>query len=285
MKKVIAIVGPTGVGKSDLGIKLAKHYNTEIISGDSVQVYRGLNIGSGKVTIEEMKEVKHHLIDILDPIEDYSVSDFQNYSRELIDKVNVPLIVGGTGFYIKSALFNYEFNAPKRTDIYENLSNEELYNKLVLLNDTNIPDINNRKRLLRRLEILEFGEEPVNKDEPIYDYLIIGLTLEREKLYERINNRVDKMIDSGLVEEVRSFYDKGIRTKSLTSIGYKELYDYFDGLTDLNKAIELIKQHSRNYAKRQYTWFNNQMKTNWIDIEKTDPFTESIKLIDEFLKQ
>ena len=288
MNKVIVIVGPTGVGKTDLSIKLAKYYNTSIISGDSVQVYRSLNIGSGKIKKEEMNGVKHYLIDILDPTDDYSVSDFQKHARRIIDEISnegeLPIICGGTGYYIKAALFDYEFSNEKRTDRYNNLTNEEIYDRLIELKDSHIPDVHNRIRLLRHIEILESKEEPLNKDSPLYDYLFIGLTCDRQKLYEKINSRVDKMIEEGLLDEVKALYDSNIQSKSVQSIGYKELYDYYDGKCTLEEAISLIKQHSRNFAKRQYTWFNNQVHTNWIDIDKEDAFLKAKELIDEFIK-
>ena len=288
MNKVIVIVGPTGVGKTDLSIKLAKHYNTSIISGDSVQVYRSLNIGSGKIKKEEMSGVKHYLIDILDPTDDYSVSDFQKHARRIIDEISnegkLPIICGGTGYYIKAALFDYEFTSEKRTDRYNNLTNEEIYDRLIELKDSHIPDVHNRIRLLRHIEILESKEEPLNKDIPLYDYLFIGLTCDRQKLYEKINSRVDKMIEEGLLDEVKALYDSNIRSKSVQSIGYKELYDYYDGKCTLEEAVSLIKQHSRNFAKRQYTWFNNQVHTNWIDIDTEDAFLKAKALIDEFIK-
>ncbi len=284
MKKIVLIVGPTGVGKTSLSIKLAKHYNTELISGDSVQVYRSLDIGSGKVTEKEKEGIKHYLIDILDPTQDYSVSDFQKASREIIDNMNtLPILVGGTGYYLRACLYNYEFTSNKRTDKYNNLTNEELYNRLLELKDSNIPNINNRIRLLRHLEILESNDEPTKKDEPLYDFLIIGLTCDRDILYDRINSRVDEMIKNGLLEEVKSLYDKGIHSKAVNSIGYKELYDYFDNLTTYDEAVNLIKQHSRNFAKRQMTWFKNQMETHWIDVVKEDPYQKSIELINAFL--
>ncbi|MBP5343309.1 tRNA (adenosine(37)-N6)-dimethylallyltransferase MiaA [bacterium] len=288
MKKVIVIVGPTGVGKTSLSVKLAKHYNTEIISGDSVQVYRSLDIGSGKVTKEETENIKHHLIDILDPTDDYSASDFQANARKIIDiltnKNKLPIICGGTGYYIKAALYDYEFLDEKRSNKYDNLTNEEIYNKLLELNDSTIPDIHNRARLLRHLEILSTREEPKNKDVPLYDALFIGLTCDRDKLYERINIRVDKMIEDGLVQEVKTLYDKNIRSKSVDSIGYKELYQFFDNRLMFDDAVALIKQHSRNFAKRQYTFFKNQLQVSWIDIEKEDPLSKAISLIDEFIK-
>ena len=290
MKKVIVIVGPTASGKTSVSVKLAKELNTEIISGDSVQVYRSLNIGSAKITKEEMEGVKHHLIDILEPTEDYSVASFQSNTRKLIDEITskgmTPIICGGTGFYIKAALYDYDFTKEERHNDYGNLSNEEIRNKLIELNDPEIPDLNNRKRLERHLEIYESGEEvSINKNEPLYDSLIIGLTMDRELLYDRINKRVDKMVEDGLIEEVKSLYDKGIRSNSVLSIGYRELYEYFDGLCSLEEAIDKIKQHSRNFAKRQYTWFKNQMKVEWFDVTKKDYFEDIKSRVIEFIKK
>lgn len=290
MKKVIVIVGPTASGKTSVSVKLAKELNTEIISGDSVQVYRSLNIGSAKITKEEMESVKHYLIDILEPTEDYSVASFQSNARKLIDEITskgmTPIICGGTGFYIKAALYDYDFTKEERHNDYSNLSNEEIRNKLIELNDPEIPDLNNRKRLERHLEIYESGEEvSINKNEPLYDSLIIGLTMDRELLYDRINKRVDKMIEDGLIEEVKSLYDKGIRSNSVLSIGYRELYEYFDGLCSLEEAIDKIKQHSRNFAKRQYTWFKNQMNVEWFDTTKEGYFEDIKSRVIEFIKK
>ena len=287
MKKVIVIVGPTGSGKTELSVKLAKHYNTEIISGDSVQVYKELNIGSGKIKEEEKENIKHHLIDILSVTDDYSVYDFQKNGRELIDSITskqeIPIICGGTGLYIKALLFDYKFKTEKRTNEFDSLSNEELLNKLIELKDKELPDLNNRKKLLRHLEIYSSGDVEISKDVPLYDALIIGLTMDRTILYERINSRVDNMVKEGLIDEVKGLYDKGIKSKALMSIGYKELYQYFDGTISLDEAIENIKKNSRHFAKRQYTWFNNQMNVSWIDVLKEDPLTKSIELIDNFL--
>lgn len=289
MKKVIVIVGPTGSGKTELSVKLAKHYNTEIISGDSVQVYKELNIGSGKIKEEEKENIKHHLIDILSVTDDYSVYDFQKNGRELIDSITskqeIPIICGGTGLYIKALLFDYKFNTEKRTNEFDSLSNEELLNKLIELKDKELPDLNNRKKLLRHLEIYSSGDVEISKDVPLYDALIIGLTMDRTILYERINSRVDNMVKEGLIDEVKGLYDRGIKSKALMSIGYKELYQYFDGTISLDEAIENIKKNSRHFAKRQYTWFNNQMNVSWINALIEDPLTKSIELIDNFLNR
>lgn len=283
MKKVIVLVGPTAVGKTSLSIKIAKRYNLDIISGDSVQVFKGLDIGSAKVTKEEMDGVKHHLIDILNPGDYYSVADFQKNVRELIEKNDVSFIVGGTGLYIKAALYDYNFSGEKRDfDLekkYENYSNEELYEvlKKVDLEASKNIHMNNRKRVIRAIELNGNKSKENNKDIPLYDSLIICLDLPREVLYERINKRVDLMIKEGLLEEVKGLYDKNIR---IHAIGYSELYDYFDGLISLDEAIELIKKNSRHYAKRQMTWFRNQMNAKFFS-----PFDEDkiFKEIEEFL--
>jgi len=289
MKKVICLVGPTAIGKTGLSIELAKKFNMEIISGDSVQVYRSLDVGSGKITKDEMDGVKHHLIDILDPGESYSVSDFQKEGRKLIDEISnkncIPFVVGGTGFYIKALLYNYEFNTDSRTDEFLNLTNEELYSRLQTLNDESIPDINNRKRLLRHLEILTHGDMPNKKDEPLYDFLIIGLTAPREIIYERINKRVDMMVDNGLFEEVNALKDKKLSTGPALAIGYKEIFDYYLNKLSKEESIELVKQHSRNFAKRQLTYFNNQFNIHWIDITKDNPSLKASSIIEDFLNE
>ncbi len=290
MKKVIVIIGPTGVGKSSLAVKIAQKINTEIISGDSVQVYKALNIGSAKIKKEEMNGIPHHLIDIKSLSESYSVFDFQKEARKLIDMISekgeVPIIVGGTGFYIKAALFDYDFKSEKRTNEFDSLSNAELYERLQNLSDPELPDINNRKRLLRHLEIYRKGNTPEKrKDTPLYDILFIGLTMEREKLYEKINDRVDKMIDEGLIEEVKSLYQDNKSGILFEAIGYKEICMYLNNELPLNEAIEKIKKDTRNFAKRQYTWFNNQMEVNWIDVSVNDSFNESMKLVNLFLKK
>jgi len=269
MKKVIVIVGPTAVGKSHIGIELAKLLHTDIISGDSVQVFKGLDIGSGKVTEEEMDGVKHYLLDILEPNQEYSVADFQKESRKLYDKISLPLVVGGTGLYIKASLTDYDFSAPKRdfnnSEKYQDLSNEELY-KILLEKDkeqANIIHPNNRKRVLRAIENAtndNLMSEKNGKDTYLYDPYIIYLNLDREVLYERINKRVDMMFDLGLEKEVKDLYDNGIMPHA---IGYQEFIPYFLGSSSLDDVKEEIKKNSRHLAKRQMTWFNNQMQSHF----------------------
>lgn len=293
---IYVIVGPTGIGKTKLSIALAKHLQTEIISGDSVQVYKELNIGSAKVTEDEMENIPHHLIDILEPTEDFSVALFQELVRGKIHDFEErgldPLIVGGTGLYIKSVLYNYNFTDTKRDNSleekYKDLSNEDLHKILVEKDFVSSKKIhpNNRKRVLQAISRSNSNKVSDNtlKDQKVYDFKIIGLTLERELLYDRINKRVDKMIEKGLIKEVKTLYDKGINGNSVTAIGYKELYEYFDHLVTLDEAIEKIKQKSRNLAKKQFTFFNNQFDIDWIEVDLfnfDNTINEAIKLLEK----
>ncbi len=276
---IIVVVGPTGIGKTKLSISLAKYLKTEIISGDSIQVYKRLDIGSAKVKEEEKEGIKHHLIDFLEPTENFSVALFQKLVREKITEFEkkgmTPLIVGGTGLYIKSVLYDYNFEDTKRDDdveeLYSEFSSEELHNVLKEKDYEASLSIhmNNRKRVLQAISRSEKNKisENNNKDIPVYDFKIIGLTLERDKLYEIINDRVDKMIDDGLLYEVRELFNDGINSNSVSAIGYKELYKYFRAEYTLEEAIEKIKQHSRNLAKKQFTFFNNQFDVNWITVD------------------
>lgn len=281
---ILCIVGPTGVGKTKLSIELAKHYNGIVVNADSMQVYKELNIGTAKVTESEKENIKHFLFDIKEPTEMYTVYDYQKDLRNIIDnnKDKNIIIVGGTGLYIKAGLYNYIFETENNiNNTYDNLTNEELYN-LVLNKDPNTYiHINNRKRMIR---FLNKNETIKDKDKLLYDVKFIGLTTSREILYDRINKRVDDMIKNGLIEEVKSLYNKNIRSKAiLTGIGYKELYDYFDGNISLEDAINLIKQRSRHYAKRQYTWFNNQMDVKWFDVD-FDNFNNTINEVINYIK-
>ena len=239
---IIVVVGPTGVGKTKMSIELAKKYNGIVINGDSMQVYRHLNIGTAKILEDEKEGIPHFLFDIVDPDEMYTVYDYQKDLREILKTYanrNI-IIVGGTGLYIKAGLFNYKFASEDMNDDekYNDLSNEELMNMVLKIDpDTKIHQ-NNRRRLIRRLNQTTVGN---NGNELLYDAVFIGVTTDRENLYNRINKRVDIMIEDGLVDEVKKFYDQGIRSKAImTGIGYKELYDYFDGNISLDEAIDLI---------------------------------------------
>ena len=288
MNRVIVVVGPTAVGKTKISIELAKRYNCEIISGDSVAVYKELNIGSAKPTNSEMQGVKHHLIDVLEPTEKYSVADFQVEARKIMDNNKLSLICGGTGLYVQGALFNYEFEASRR-DLdfgkkYEHLSNDELY-AILLKNDPNIDKEklhpNNRKRVLRALEVLEENGKSIHsynkRNEALYDYFIVYLSMPRELLYERINKRVDIMMNDGLLKEVKDLYDKGIYPHA---IGYQEFIPYFEGAVSLETAVEEIKKNTRHLAKRQETWFKNQMTSHFYNVD-VDNISSTITKIED----
>lgn len=298
MKKVIIITGLTCSGKSDLAINIAKNYNGEIISADSVQIYRGLDIGSAKISKDEMSIVPHHLIDIRDFNEEYNVGDFINDTADALDEIverdKLPIIVGGTGMYIKALVSGYSLGGAKSDikfrDRYERLSQEK-GNQYVwdLLNKID-PDLaskvhpNNIKRVIRYLEIAQNGDQDqVSKtDDSIlkdYDVLLLGIIDEREKIYAKINDRVDLMIDMGLETEVRDLIKRGAtrETHSMNSIGYKEWFDYFEGKIDYDKLIDLIKQHTRNYCKRQLTFMKTIPNIEICTVEQAS------KRIKEFL--
>lgn len=272
---VIVITGPTAVGKTKLSVELAKKINGEIINADSTQVFKNLNIATAKVTENEKENIPHHLFDIKEITEDYTVYDYQIDCRKAIDEIikkgKTPILVGGTGLYIKAALYDYKF-MDEVNDNFDDLTNEEIYVKLKQL-DPNIDiHINNRKRLVRALNYCMNNDKRYSEKEKtnkiLYDTIFIGLTTSRDILYNRINKRVDDMVNSGLLDEAKTLYDSKIRTKAImTPIGYKELFEYFDGLKNLDECLELIKKRSRKYAKRQYTWFNNQMDICWFDVD------------------
>lgn len=276
---IIVIVGPTGVGKTALSIALAKHYNTEIISGDSVQVYQELNIGSAKIKEKDMDNIPHHMIDILLPNEAFSVADYQTRVRAKINELQAknitPILVGGTGFYIKSVLHDFSFEHAYRPEsfdeAYNTLSNETLHDKLHDIDPNSAKAIhpNNRKRVLQALFRAKQGVKRSDQDshhDPVYDYIMIGLTMDRETLYKRINTRVDTMFDKGLIEEVKTLYQTYGETQSLEAIGYKELIGHFKGYYDLDTAKTLIKTKSRQYAKKQFTYFKNQFDAHWLPV-------------------
>ena len=302
MEKVIVVIGPTSVGKTKMGVALAKKLNGEVISGDLMQVYRQMDIGTAKVTIEEMEGVTHHCIDILDPKDQYSVHDFQQTVRKQITEItnrgHVPIIVGGTGLYIKAALYDYTFsemenNHDEINKKYKDYTNEQLYAHLKQIDEESakILHFNNRRRVLRAIEIYEqTGQkksEMINEQEHIclYDAYFVGLTLPRELLYERINLRVDLMMKNGLQGEMESLIKQGLtrENQSMKAIGYKEWFDYFEGKCDLNEVSENIKKHSRQYAKRQYTWFKNQFDVHWYDV-CLENFSKTIEEVSRDLK-
>ena len=284
---IIAIVGPTGIGKTALSISLAKHYNAEIINFDAMQVYEKMDIGTAKVTTEEMDGVVHHLLSYVDVNTNYSVYDYQKEARSLIDKLlkekkNI-IMVGGTGLYLKATLYDYRFSEEKDSTDYDDLSTEELL-KRISKYDYVPKDKNNRRRLIRELKKLENNIDIDNTgDKLLYNAKIIGLTTDRETLYDRINKRVDIMIENGLVDEVNSLKESFTTSKALkTAIGYKEFIPYFNNEVSLDEVIGKIKQNSRHYAKRQYTFFNNQLNVTWYQTDFNN-FDNTVKLVIEDL--
>jgi len=298
MKKVLVIAGPTAAGKSDFAIELAKKYHANIISGDSIQVYKGCDIGSGKVTKEEMDGVKHYLIDILSPKERYTSADFQKMARKIIDSEdNLSIICGGTGMYLKSCLYDYIFNdeeGPSTDPKWEKYTNEELYQFLLERDPEQAKKIhpNNRRRVMRSLTIFErsgLKQSDIvasQNHEMIYDTFIVGCTMDREVLYERIRKRVSKMIDNGLKDEVAKLLESGVTFDDacMQGIGYKEWKAYFEGDSSIDEIKEEIIKHSRQFAKRQYTWFNHQMPVHWFEILECERKVNMINQIDAWIK-
>lgn len=281
---IICITGPTAVGKTALSIALAHKYNAIIINCDAMQVYKGLDIGTAKITETEKENVPHYLLDFVPVETNYTVFDYQKDARKILaeNKNRNIIFVGGTGLYLKSALYDYRFNPEDNNTKPDFLkyTNAELLN-LCLQKDKNCNiHINNRKRLERFLTKKDTTEVPCK---PLYEFYTIGLTTTRDILYDKINKRVDKMINDGLLQEAKSFYDKKIFSKALlTGIGYKELYRYFEGEISLEEAIDLIKKNSRHYAKRQYTWFNHQMNVKWFNTNYED-FSETIAEVEGYI--
>ncbi len=289
MNKVLFILGPTGVGKSELAIKLAQIFNGEIISADSVQVFKGLDIGSAKVTKKEQDLVKHHAIDILEPNEKFSVFDYVKLTKKLINDISsrgkFPIIVGGTALYVKALTEGYDFGGEGEDDNLRNeiekLSEEELAHKLKTLAPEKLSaiDIKNRRRLIRAVQIA-IEKKSVSKQKPDMEFLVLALTCPREELYEKINSRVGKMIECGLIDEVKKLKRQGLTKadQSMNAIGYKEILSYLDGEINLDEAVNLIKQHTRNYAKRQMTFIRS---LNCKQVLRTDE-TKIIKMVEEF---
>lgn len=287
-KRLLVIVGPTAAGKTELSIQLAKRFHGEIVSGDSMQVYRGLDIGTAKVSEEEMQGIPHYMIDIKDPHESFSVTDFQREARTMITNIHergkLPILVGGTGLYVHAITHDYKFTKiganqafRKKLETYaEKYGNEALHQKLKQLDPQSYQMIhpNNRKRVIRALEVIEQTGKPFSsyrqkQIKPVYNAIYIGLTMDREMLYQRINSRVDKMIENGLFEEAYRLYQQNLsNSQAAQAIGYKELFLYFSGKISKEEAIQLLKRNSRRYAKRQYTWFKNKMKIVWFDMTK-----------------
>lgn len=303
-EKLLCIIGPTAVGKTKLSIDLAKQFHGEIISGDSMQIYRGLDIGTAKISKEEMKGIPHHLIDIKNPDESFSVYDFQQLVRKKIsaitDRNHLPMIVGGTGLYIQAVIYDYQFsNQGKNNKIRSLLEErvklegiERLYQYLSKVDPETARQIhpNNERRVIRALEVyFSTGQTMAELKAKqqytlLYDVAIVGLTMNRDILYKRINERVDQMIEKGLINEAKALYDQGLKNVQATqAIGYKELFAYFDGKITLEEAVDQLKQNTRHFAKRQLTWFRNKMDVEWFDITNLKENEKNLQKISDFV--
>ena len=289
---IIVILGPTGVGKTKMSVELAKRLRGEVINADSTQVYRGLNIATAKVTENEKENIPHHLFDIKDINENYTVFDYQKDARLVLEKLKqegkTPIIVGGTGLYIKALLYDYDFKEENNNYDFSNYTTKELYNKALEIDPSMNIHQNNRQRLERFISYYLNNNEVKGKektDKLLYDTLFIGLTCDREVLYERLNKRVHQMVNEGLLDEAFNFFKSNVRTKAvMTPIGYKELFPYFEGTETLEKSLDLIKQKTRNYAKRQYTWFNHQVPVKWFNVD-FDDFNNTINEVFNYINE
>ena len=289
--KIIAVVGPTAVGKTALGIELAKRFNGEIISGDSQQVYRHLDIGTAKATLEEQAEAPHQLIDVREVDEAYSAYDFVKEASAAIEDITsrgkLPIIVGGTGLYLQSLLEGYHLGGQVNQEEVlayrqelEQLADAVLFDKIAE-QGIEIPELN-RRRAIRALELATFGQDLENKETP-YDALLIGLNDDRQVLYERINHRVDVMVEKGILDEAKWLYDNHRDVQAARAIGYKELFPYFAGQASLEESVDKLKQNTRRFAKRQLTWFRNRMAVSFYMVSESDVKKQINKAVQDFL--
>ena len=296
MDKIILIAGPTGVGKTAASVSVAKKIGGEIISADSMQIYRKMDIGTAKIMPDEMGGIPHHLIDVVEPDEDFSVKDFDDMAKAAIkqisDRSNIPVVAGGTGLYINSLVYDMDYNEAStdsefRNDLwkyYEEKGTDELYNILLKYDPETKIEKQNIKRVIRAIEIVKsngkFRQFSNMKKNRMYDIRMYVLYRERSKLYEIINLRVDHMIKAGLVDEVRGLLNKGLDkdSQSMKAIGYRQIISYLKGEYDLDTAVELIKRDSRRYAKRQLTWFRRYEDAVWINVDSmnTDQISDFI---------
>ena len=293
MSKIILLVGPTGTGKTALSISLAKKYDAVIINADSTQVYTEPLIATAKIKEDEKENIKHYLFDIVSLNDDYTLYDYQKQGRKLLDELikenkNI-IIVGGSGLYVKALLYNYILEEKKNINIdLSKYTNKELKEKVLEIDPINDIHENNRQRLESFLKTYyETGKIIKKTDEinkKLYKFISIGLTTDRETLYKMLDNRVDKMFEEGMLKEAKRLYDMNLKNYT-NIIGYRELNDYFNGNISLEEAKELIKRNTRRYAKRQYTWFNNQMKgIKWFNTDYSN-FTNTINEVNKYLDE
>jgi len=304
--KIIVIVGPTAVGKTYVSVELAKKLNTEVISADSMQIYKGMDVGTAKVSNEEKQGINHHMIDLINPDENYSVSDFKNDAENIIDNMlsenKTPVIVGGSGLYVNSLIYDLDFGNAKSdnklrdyyTYYYEEHGQDALYEKLRKIDPESAEKIhkNNVKRVVRALEVYDitgkkFSElnTDIRKQSNKYDCILVGLSMDRKILYERINQRVDKMLSDGLIEEVKSLLEKGYDKDlvSMQAIGYKEIIDYLERNVTLEDAVNILKRNTRRFAKRQYTWFLRDDNVKWFQVEDVNEIDMTLDKINDYI--
>lgn len=303
MKDIIILTGPTGIGKTEISLEIAKNFNAEIISSDSMQIYKKMNIGTAKIDLNST-DIIHHMIDIRFPSEEFSVKDFQEKAFEEIEKIHkknkIPLIVGGTGLYINSIVYKLSFVEENKdnnlrdylNNLYEEKGIDYIYEQLIKLDKETAKKIDkkNKNRVIRAIEIIKSGnkkKDNFREENTDFNFIFIALNMDREKLYDRINNRVDKMIEYGLVDEVKSLIDEGVplNSQSLKAIGYREVIDYLKNKIDYDDMITLIKRNSRRYAKRQLTWFRRDNRIAWFDREDKNLILKINNYIGERLGQ
>jgi tRNA dimethylallyltransferase len=307
-EKLIVILGPTSVGKTKVSVDIAKKLKSEIISTDSMQIYKKMNIGTAKVTEEEKSGIKHHMIDLIDPGEEFTVYDYQNQSLKIIDRLikedKTPILVGGSGLYINSILYDLDFNKVssneeirnKYYEIEKTKGKEYLYDLLEKRDPEAAKKIhpNNIKRVVRALEVTEITGEKYSENSNFrkysekYDFIIIGLEMNRKLLYNRINARVDEMIKEGLFDEVKELYQEGYDNtyQSMQAIGYKEVIDYIERKTSKEEAVRLIKRNTRRFAKRQITWFKPDDRIRWFDIsDYRNTYNSTLNKILSYIKE
>ncbi|WP_281887141.1 tRNA (adenosine(37)-N6)-dimethylallyltransferase MiaA [Paenibacillus sp. YYML68] len=298
---LLVLVGPTAVGKTKLSLTLAKQYNAEIISGDSMQVYRGMDIGTAKAAPEELAAVKHHLIDILEPHEPFSVAEFQERCTSLIQDIGarkrLPFIVGGTGLYVESVCYDFQFSEvssdeafrSEMTDYAQSHGAEALHARLAQVDPESAEKLhpNDQRRIIRALEVHHVSGERLSEQQKRqtkvspYQLCIVGLTMDRALLYKRIEERIDLMLEQGLIDEVRGLLELGIPSSStsMQGLGYKEIVAYLEGRASLDEAVDLLKKNTRHFAKRQLSWFRHMKEIEWVDMSQLEDFTTQLDAV------
>lgn len=306
-KKAVALAGPTAVGKTGFAIRIAEEFDGEIVSCDSMQLYKYMDIGSAKPTREEMARARHHLVDVIDPREDFSVAKYQHMANDAIDDIisrgRLPIVCGGTGLYLNSLLYDMDFSSVPEDDSYrkelEAIAERDgsaALHEMLKKSDERAASLihpNNTKKIIRALERLREGEgsvrqfSDISRENADHDFLLIGLTRDRGELYDRINKRVDVLVEEGLFEEVRALYDMGLTSEniSMKGIGYKEIIDHFDGLCSEAEAIDNIKKNTRHYAKKQLTWFRRYDKMKWCNISGFGSDEEAVEEVISWVRR